>query len=382
MQPLEGIRVLDLTHVIAGPLATHQLRALGAEVIKIERPLLGDSIRSLAAQPELEGLTPAFRAFNIGKKSVEIDLKSAEGRDAVLALAATADVFVENFRPGVAKRLGLSASDIRKVRPAVIYCSISGWGQSGPRAETPAYDHVIQAATGMMALQGNGDADAPPIKVGFPVIDSATGMQAATAIVAAVLRRARGDSSPIELDISMVDSALVLMSSTVAITRAAGKAPVPAGNRGFVGSPGAETLPTKDGHISVAANTFIQFCNLCNVLGCPELTKPPYLPAGLPDDAFLTNMASDTLRHKLIIELQRFETSDLERQLLEVGVPASKVRNLHEYMTELYPQTPGVDIPGGDGVLGSGFRWLGETEPEIDPAPRLGQHNRNFRESA
>jgi len=182
MQPLEGIRVVDLTHVIAGPLATHMLCALGADVIKVENPGIGDSVRSLAAQPELDGLTPAFKAMNTGKKSVEIDLKSEAGRKAALELAKTADVFVENFRPGVAKRLGLSAKDIRAVHPDVIYCSISGWGQSGPMAQTPAYDHVIQAATGMMKLQGNGDDSAEPIKVGFPVIDTGTGLIAATAL--------------------------------------------------------------------------------------------------------------------------------------------------------------------------------------------------------
>ena len=378
MQPLEGIRVLDLTHVIAGPFATHQMRMLGAEVIKVERPGVGDSLRGIMVGTGDEKFSPPFRALNSGKKSVEIDLKTAEGRQAILKLAADSDVFVENFRPGVAKRLGFSAADIREAQPEIIYCSISGWGQSGDRAELPAYDHVIQAATGMMALQGDGESDGAPVKVGFPVIDFATGMSAATAVIAAVLRRARGDKSPIELDVSMVDSALMLMNSTVSMTHATEKAPKPAGNRGFVGSPGAETLPTKDGYISLGANTIGQFRTLCQILGRPELAEPPYLPSGLAEGAFLTNMATNELREKLVVALRDFAAGKLEDKLIAAGVPASKVRNLHEYLTEVYPQTPGIDLPETDGVLGCGFRWLREPTPELPPAPRLGEHTEEF----
>ncbi|MEM8860572.1 MAG: CoA transferase [Chloroflexota bacterium] len=376
MQPLEGIRILDLTHVIAGPFSTHQMRTLGAEVIKVERPGIGDGVRSMGILPD--GTSPPFRALNSGKKSVEIDLKTAEGREAVLKLAADSDVFIENFRPGVAKSLGLTAADIRAVRPDVIYCSISGWGQSGPRAGFPAYDHVIQAATGMMALQGDGDPDAAPIKVGFPVIDFAAGMMAATAILAAVLRRARGDTAPIELDVSMVDSAMMLMGSTASMVRAFDRAPKPAGNRGFVGSPGAETLPTKDGYISLGANTIGQFRTLCQILGRPELAAPPYLPDGLPEGSYLSNIATDELREELIKGLEKFEAGALEERLTSAGVPAAKVRNLHEYLTEVYPETPGIDLPNSDGVFGSGFRWLGEELVELPPAPSLGEHTEEY----
>lgn len=274
MQPLEDFRVLDLTHVLAGPCATHHLRCLGAEVIKIERPNTGDPMRALAMQPQHGGLPPSFRALNAGKKSVVVDFATPEGLDAVLKLAETADVFVENFRPGVARRLGLGAEDLRRVRPDIVYCSISGWGQSGPNSQYGAYDHVIQAATGMMALQGS-HADHEPVKVGFPVIDIATGISAAEAILAALIRRLRGDASPITLDVSMIDSALALMSGPAAMTLASGRAPDRVGNRGFVGSPGAETFATVDGHISVAANTLGQFMTLCGCSGGRNL--PPHL---------------------------------------------------------------------------------------------------------
>ncbi len=371
MQPLEGFRVLDLTHVLAGPCATHHLRCLGAEVIKIERPGTGDPMRALSLQPEQQGVPPGFRALNAGKKSVVIDLASDEGRAAVLRLAEGADVFVENFRPGVARRLGLGAEDIRAVRPGIVYCSISGWGQSGPNSARGAYDHVIQAATGMMALQGS-DSGAPPVKVGFPLIDIATGISAAEAILAALIRRLRGDTAPITLDVSMVDSALALMSGPAASTLATGKAPDRVGNRGFVGSPGAETFATSDGYISVAANTMGQFETLCRLLGRPHLAAPPYVPAGLAGGAFLTNVATDDLRQELGKAFAEFTADALEAVLNDTGVPAARVRDLGEYLGTLYPHTPGIGIDGEPVSFGPAFRWEGEGRVALSPAPRLG----------
>lgn len=377
MQPLEGFRVLDLTHVLAGPCATHHLRCLGAEVIKIERPATGDPMRGLGMQPELGGVPPGFRALNAGKKSVVIDLATDKGLAEVLRLAESSDVFVENFRPGVAKRLGLAAKDIRAVRPDIVYCSISGWGQSGPNSTRGAYDHVIQAATGMMALQGSG-SDETPVKVGFPVIDIATGISAAEAILAALIRRLRGDTAPITLDVSMVDSALALMSGPAASTRATGKAPDRVGNRGFVGSPGAETFATSDGYISVAANTMGQFETLCGLLGRPELAAPPYVLGGLASDAFLTNVATDALREALGKAFAEFEADALEAALNESGVPAARVRDLNDYLGTLYPHTPGIGIDGEPFAFGPAFRSEGENRVALSPAPRLGADTDTF----
>ncbi len=209
--------------------------------------------------------------------------------------------------------------------------------------------------------------------VGFPVIDSATGMCATTAILAALYRRARGDTAPIELDVSMIDSALLLTNTIVASTRAADKAPGRAGNRGFVASPGADTLPTKDGYISLGANTLGQFRKLCETIGRPELALAPFLPEGLPDDAFITKMATDTLRSELIQAMASFTASDLEALLHSKGVPAAKVRDMHQFLSENYPDTPGVDVPESGGILGTGFRWIGESQHALQPAPRLGQ---------
>ena len=371
MQPLEGFRVLDLTHVLAGPCATQHLRCLGAEVIKIERPESGDPMRVLATRPDMQGVPPGFRALNVGKKSVVVDLRTPEGREVVLRLAETADVFVENFRPGVAKRLGLGPSDIRAVQPGVVYCSISGWGQSGPQSGFGAYDHVIQAATGMMLLQGN-DAGEAPVKVGFPVVDIATGISAAEAILAALIRRLRGDKSAITLDVSMIDSALALMSGPAANTLATGKAPERVGNRGFVGSPGAETFATSDGHISVAANTMGQFAILCRLLGRPELAAPPFVPEGLASGAFLDNLATDALRAELGMAFAAASAGALEGALNAAGVPAARVRDLGEYLRELYPLTPGIGIDGEPLAVGPAFRWEEPAKATLSRAPGLG----------
>jgi crotonobetainyl-CoA:carnitine CoA-transferase CaiB-like acyl-CoA transferase len=371
MQPLEGFRVLDLTHVLAGPCATHHLRCLGAEVIKVERPATGDPMRELAVRPEMEGVPPSFRALNAGKQSVVVDLATPAGRAAILNLARNVDIFVENFRPGAARRLGLGPEEIRAVQPKIIYCSISGWGQSGPNSVRGAYDHVIQAATGMMSLQSTPGTEAP-VKVGFPVIDIATGMSAAEAILAAVVRRLRGDTSPITIDVSMVDAALALMSGPAAATLASGKPPERVGNRGFVGSPGAETFATSDGYISVAANTMGQFATLCRLLGRPDLSAPPHIPAGLAADAFLSNLATDALRGALASAFAAARADALEAMLNAEGVPSARVRNLHEYLSEPYRNTPGIGVAGEPFAFGPAFRWEQDKAIALPTAPRLG----------
>ena len=215
MRPLEGLRVIDLTHVLAGPFATHQLCMMGAEVIKIEKPGEGDQTRGLALRPELKGLAPGFVALNSGKRSVVVNIKTEEGRKVIEKLVATADVFVENFRPGKAAKLGLTPGAAAGDQSEADLLLDLRLGPGRAEFAAPAYDHVIQAATGMMSLQGD-DPKAPPIKVGFPVIDIATGMSAAQAILAALLRRARGDQGKIVLDVSMVDASLLLMGGMVA----------------------------------------------------------------------------------------------------------------------------------------------------------------------
>jgi crotonobetainyl-CoA:carnitine CoA-transferase CaiB-like acyl-CoA transferase len=257
------------------------------------------------------------------------------------------------------------------VQPKIVYCSISGWGQSGPKSARGAYDHVIQAATGMMQLQ-SGPGTEGPVKVGFPVIDIATGISAAEAILAAIIRRLRGDISSITIDVSMIDSALALMSGPAAATLATGKAPPRVGNRGFVGSPGAETFATSDGHISVAANTMKQFATLCRLLGRPDLAAPPHIPGGLAPDAFLFNLATDALRRELTNAFAIAQADKLETILNDEGVPAARVRDLQEYLSGLYADTPGIGVSGEKFAFGPAFRWNDGAPVALPPAPQLG----------
>jgi crotonobetainyl-CoA:carnitine CoA-transferase CaiB-like acyl-CoA transferase len=384
MRPLEGIRVIDLTHVLAGPFSTHQLCMMGADVIKIEKPGQGDQTRGLALQPELNGLAPGFVALNSGKRSVVVDLKTDEGRRVVEKLVATADVFVENFRPGKAAKLGLTPERLHAINPALIYCSISGWGQVGPNASRPAYDHVIQAATGMMSLQGD-NPQAPPMKVGFPVIDIGTGMLAANAILAALLRRARGDRTPIVLDVSMVDASALMMVGVVANYWLAGIAPSRVGNQGFVGSPGADTFPTADGWISTAANTLRQFQTMCAVLGRPDIPTNTALLPKLPDspDGFLSDLSNKAVRDELVKAFATDSAAAWEQKFAAAGVPASKVQTVPSYLDGHYMQSGGADVELETHPLGrstparifhEGFRWTGETRSHAGRPPRLGEH--------
>jgi crotonobetainyl-CoA:carnitine CoA-transferase CaiB-like acyl-CoA transferase len=384
MRPLEGVRVIDLTHVLAGPFSTHQLCMLGADVIKVEKPGQGDQTRGLAMQPELNGLAPGFVALNSGKRSVVVDLKTEEGREVVERLVATADVFVENFRPGKAARLGLTPERLHAINPALIYCSISGWGQVGPNAPRPAYDHVIQAATGMMSLQGD-DAEAPPMKVGFPVIDIGTGMLAANAMLAALLRRARGDQAAIVLDVSMVDASALLMVGAVANYWLSGIAPRRVGNQGFVGSPGADTFPTADGWISTAANTLRQFQTMCGVLGRPDILTNKALLPKLPDspDGFLSDLGGKAVRDELVNAFAAHSAAAWEERLAAAGVPASKVQTVPSYLDGHYLQSGRADCvleahPLGRAaparIFNEGFRWTGEAASRPGRPPRLGEH--------
>src|SRR5688500_13453601 len=176
-RPLEGIRIADFSHVMAGPFATHLLRLLGAEVIKIEAPGRGDAMRSYGADRRYDGMAPAFIGINAGKKSITLDLKQPLGKEAAKRLIATADVVVENFRPGIMKKFGLDYASVRELRPGLIYCSVSGYGQNGPRRDWPAIDNIVQATSGMMSL--GGAAGDGPARVGFPVVDTLTGQTAA-----------------------------------------------------------------------------------------------------------------------------------------------------------------------------------------------------------
>ncbi len=268
-QILSGLRVLDLTNVLAGPFCTLHLALLGAEVVKIENPKDGDLARKLGIVPELNDqlMGTSFLAQNANKKSMTLNTKSPEGKEIFKKLVMGADVLVENFRPDVMPRLGLGYDVLKKLNPRLIYCAISGFGQTGPDALKPAYDQIIQGLSGEMAV--NGDERLSPLRAGFPVCDTVGGLNGAFAILAALYNRERTGEGQF-IDVAMLDSIMPLMGWVAANLLIGHSPPVLMGNDNFTAAPSG-TFKTKDGFINIAANKQEQWESVCDVLGVTEL---------------------------------------------------------------------------------------------------------------
>lgn len=371
--PLAGHRVLDLTQVLAGPYCSYLLGLLGAEVVKIEPPegdwsRLGGGDRSLAAA----GLGTAFLTQNAGKRSLALDLKSAEGRQVMRRLIESADVLVENMRPGTAGRLGIGWEEARTWNPKLVYCSISAFGQDGPLGPRPAYDHIVQGMCGIMTLTGTPET--APNKVGSPYVDYATGLNGAFAALAGVMERNRTGEGQ-HVDVAMLDTSLLLMSSLIVNYLATGTAPAPAGNEAFSGSPSSGSYPTTAGLLLLAANNERQFRRLCTAIGREDI---PGDPRWAEPDARKENAAA--LRAEFAAIFARRSAVEWEDELNRAGVPAVRVRTLPEVLTEGQVDARGLFRPAA--VAGTdrevrvptlGFKAGGEVAAARGAAPALGQ---------
>ncbi|MFH1755853.1 MAG: CaiB/BaiF CoA-transferase family protein [Candidatus Latescibacterota bacterium] len=273
MKLLENIRVIDMTNVLSGPFATLHLALLGAEVIKIENPDGGDLARKLGNVNEYNKqlMGTSFLAQNANKKSITLNLKVDEAKEILGKLTETADVLVENFRPGVMDRLGFSYEALSRINPRLVYCAISGFGQTGPDASKPAYDQIIQGLSGVMAI--NGDERLNPLRCGFPVCDTVGGLNAAFAVMAALFHRERTGEGQF-IDIALLDSIMPLMGWVAANLLIGGKQPVLMGNDNFTAAPSG-TFRTKDGYINIAANQQKQWEDLMDVVGLAGLKTDP-----------------------------------------------------------------------------------------------------------
>lgn len=354
-RPLAGVQVLDFTHVIAGPLATFYLAQFGATVTKVEAAEGADVMRKGRARS-------AFVALNAGKRSLILDLRDPVDRQRAVELARQSDVLVDSLRPGVLDGFGLGVQALRESCPRLVYCAISGFGRVGPWRDRPAYDHVVQAATGMTLLAGHeGDA---PIKTGFPVVDAASGMLAALAIVAALKERdATGRGRFI--DVAMSAAALQLMYPMASQALTDGTAPGRVGNQGYSGSPAADLFETREGWIALGANTPRQFLALLQLLGCSALASDPRLfETPLMADApaeFLRAKDPALLREALAQALRGWSAQALEDACAQARVPAAKVRNIAEFVREAKANDGIGSISMADGDLrvespGLGFR--------------------------
>jgi crotonobetainyl-CoA:carnitine CoA-transferase CaiB-like acyl-CoA transferase len=318
MGPLDGVRVLDLTNVLAGPYCGYQLMLYGAEVVKVEAPGRGDLARRLGPDPALNerGLGASFLAQNAGKRSLELDLKDPADRAAFSDLVTGADVLLENFRAGVLARLGYDWPRLRALNPRLVYCAISGFGQDGPMSGTPAYDQIIQGLSGMMSITGTSDT--APLRVGFPVCDTVGGLAAALAITAALHGRQRTGEG-CRLDVSMLETSLSAMGWTVSNYLVSGVAPEPMGDQNATAAPSG-TFDTADGPLNISANRQTQFETLCRLIGRPELPADPRFA-----DRESRKLHRDALNHEINTALSSRPAAAWEQLLPPAGVPAARV---------------------------------------------------------
>ena len=327
MNLLDGIRVLDLTNVLSGPFATLHLALLGAEVIKIENPTGGDLARNLGCVPEYnkKGMGTSFLAQNANKKSLTLNLKMPAAKEIFKKLVVTADVVVENFRPGVMNRLGLGYEELAKINPKIVYLAISGFGQTGPDAFKPAYDQIIQGLSGVMAI--NGDQRLNPLRAGFPVCDTIGGINGAFAVMAALFHRERtGDGQFI--DVSLLDSVMPFMGWVVANLMLGGQEPQLLGNDNFTAAPSG-MFATKDGYINIAANKQEQWEAVATNLGVPELIEDPRFKER---DKRKANRAE--LTTLLEVKLKEKSTQEWSEILNATGVPSGEILTLKDSLNQ------------------------------------------------
>ncbi len=377
--PLAGVRVVDCSHVLAGPYGSYLLALLGADVIKIEPPGRGDWSRSRGLSAELASkqMGVSYLTQNAEKRSLVLDLKSPEGKARLIELVKGAQVFIENYRPGKAAALGLAWDDLKEVNPALVYCSISGYGQNGDFAPRGAYDHIIQAASGMMSMVGTKETG--PTKVGFPAVDYGTGLYAALAIVAA-LRDAERTGQGHQIDVAMMDAAVMLMAPVYAAIRNAGWEPQPIGNTPWSRIPSAGIFETQDGLLSMAAVTPGHVDGMFRAIGRPEMAEDPRWAT---QEARVEN--GEALRAEISAIVAGDTALAWEARFSAEGVPCAKVRTPDEVLAEPHVIARELFTTIHDAALDRdiaypsvGFRVDGKAVGPTRGAPHLGADNDDF----
>ncbi len=376
--PLDGITVLDLTNVLAGPFCCHQLAHFGADVIKVEMPGRGDLARQLGADAELNAklMGVSFLAQNAGKRSITLNLKHDKGRALFEKLVAQADVVVENFRPGVMERLGLGFEALKSQKPDLIYCAISGFGQDGPMRDMPAYDQIVQGVSGVMSI--TGDKTSAPLRVGYPMCDTIGGLTAAMAICAAVAGRKKGQAQFI--DVSMLEATLATMGWVVSNHLVAGIEPEPLGNENFTAAPSG-AFETGDGLLNIAANKQQQFESLCTLVGREDLLSHP---------DYAQREARKKNRYALKAELEKALSKKSARDWAEAmsaeGIPAGAVLSVPEILAHPQISERGMigefkDVPGVGrdvSLARTAVKMDGEALGVDAPPPTLGADNEDI----
>ena len=377
MRPLENIRILDITRALAGPYCTMMLGDLGADVLKVERPAMGDETRGwgppFVGKPygPYPGESAYFIAANRNKRSLTVNIQTAEGQDIIRKLAQISDVLVENYRTGDLDRLGLGYNDLHALYPRLVYCSVSGYGRTGPYAERPGYDAVLQAEGGMMSI--TGPMEGPPSRVGIPIIDITSGMFAATAILAALhARNVTGEGQLV--DISLFDSHLALLTNVASNYLVGGKPPRRLGNAHPNLVP-YDAFSARDGWFVLGVANEKQWGQLCDVLDRPDMKT---------DSRFVPNGNRVVNREILVAELNRMfsqrNVDDWLADLVKAGLPCGRINSVPEVFAHPQAQaremTLESDHPTAGAVRLTGFPYkLSATPAEIHrPPPLLGEH--------
>jgi len=376
-KPLNGILVIDLTRVLAGPYCTMVLGDLGAEIIKVETPGEGDDARHFGPFLGAGGEKSAyFMSINCGKKSLTLDLKTGRGKDVLADLIRRADVLVENYRPGMLERLGFSEERVKELNPSIIYASVSGFGYSGPDSTNAAYDMVIQSLSGLVSITGTEDGQC--VRVGSSIADIVSGLYTTIGIVTALFRRDRsGKRQGSRIDVAMLDSAVSVLENAIARYQTTGEVPGPLGSRHPSVTP-FDAFDTSDSTIVIAVGNDKIFRALCEVFGRGELVGDP---------RFATN-AQRTEHHaelKAIVEecLAAETTAHWLDKFRAADVPCAKINTIEDLFS--YEQVKarnmlvGVEGETDFKIAGSPVKFRGEGEETVRAhAPALGEHNRHI----
>jgi crotonobetainyl-CoA:carnitine CoA-transferase CaiB-like acyl-CoA transferase len=382
-RPFKGIKVLDVTRVLASPFTSGQLAFLGADVIKIEDPGSGDAARyGHSANKELakSGMSSNFLSQNANKRSITLNLRTPEGQTIFRTLAQDADVIIQNLRTGTMDRYGLGFEDLRKANPRIVYCSLTAYGATGPKKRHPAYDPVVQAASGMMSI--NGTAETVPLKVGPPVVDYATGLAAAFAIATALFQRGQTGQGQ-HIDVSMLDTAFVLMGSIVTDVLTANAVPRAHGNT-YVSTPTNACFKTSKGLLYIAAMQDHHVRNLCRTLGRPDIPLDArFATAALRSENFAL------LRAELEKSFLTRTATEWEDLLNEASVPAMRVRTIPEALAEPYLESRNLfrvfdEVPGVKGSVTVPLVPFKMSSCEVHadlPPPMLGAHTEEILQS-
>lgn len=378
VKPLEGILVIDLTRVLAGPFCTMVLKDLGAEVIKIESPITGDDSRHFGPFLDKEKSKSAyFMSINCGKKSLSIDLKKEEGKGVLTDLIKKADVLVDNYRPGTLERLGFSDEYIKEINSRIIYASTSGFGHTGPDSNKPAYDMIIQAVSGIMSVTGSENGE--NVRVGSSISDIVAGMYTAIGITSALYRREKADIGA-RIDVAMLDSTVSVLENAIARYQVTGEAPIPLGSRHPSITP-FDTFLTKDSEIVICAGNDKLFNKLCSILDLEELVHNP---------KYISNEDRTKNHKKLKGELNNILNSNTTdywlKKLTEVNIPNAKINNIKDLFEnhQIKQRNMLIPVEGEEDFRTAGFPVKFGGEPDLlkkGKVPELGEHNEDVLKS-